>query len=338
MHPAVAYTLTAHTITPRPDGMRMSRARPFLEAAAQAMGVERLHVIDTGTEPAGGRDQWDDGSNVLAIGRRVAVSHERNSQTNARLEDAGVRVIRVPASELGSVRGGPRCMSCPVSRDPAAMPTRAPDAAGDGSRPLYRETLVVTAAEAATTAQPRWADAPVPAAACVPGSRPGAEPAQPGIPTRTATPARAGSAGEPVRAGSATPGAQEEELASASLGRSVPAAGRPLALSAGRPPADPEQPEGRPDGQDDQRCDKEHPQHVHDGNDHHYQDDRSGDQRQYAKHASTVRPSARACNPRASRGRPGGGRLVPARRAGRRSVARPACQAERRNQTMYSYF
>jgi arginine deiminase len=279
MHPAVAYTLTAHTITPRPDGMRMSKARPFLEAAAQAMGVERLSVIDTGTEPAGGRDQWDDGSNVLAIGRRTAVCHERNSQTNARLEDAGVRVIRVPSSELGSLRGGPRCMSCPVSRDPAALPDqdRAPVGPDGAARPLYRERLVLAAAEAATGALPPWTDAPgpevpapavpVPAAARVPDSRTGGQ-----------------------------PGAQEEELASASLG--LPP------LAAGRPPADTEYPESPADRQHDQRGDEEHPQHVHDGDDQHDQDDRHGDQREYAKHAYTVRPSVRTrksgprCGPR----------------------------------------
>ena len=31
-------------------------------------------------------------------------------------------MIRVPGSELGSHRGGPRCMACPVARDPAASP------------------------------------------------------------------------------------------------------------------------------------------------------------------------------------------------------------------------
>ena len=113
----------------------MSRPQPFLEAAAQAMGIERLRVIDTGTEPVAGGDGWDDGSNVLAIGQRVAVCHERNSQTNARLEDAGVQVIRVPSSELGSVRGGPRCMSCPVSRDPAVV------SAGTGRRWRARQRL-----------------------------------------------------------------------------------------------------------------------------------------------------------------------------------------------------
>jgi len=121
MYPRLAFTLTAHLITPRADGMRVSRPQPFLEAAAQAMGVERLKVIETGLDPfAAPRRQWDDGGNALAIDRGVVVCHERNVETNARLEAAGIQVIRVPASELGSHRGGPRCMACPVTRDPAA--------------------------------------------------------------------------------------------------------------------------------------------------------------------------------------------------------------------------
>jgi arginine deiminase len=123
MYPRLAFTLTAHTITPLRDGMRVSRPQPFLEACARAMGIERLRVIETGLDPlTTPRQQWDDGGNALAIDRRAVVSHERNEQTNARLEAAGVEVIRVPASELGSHRGGPRCMACPVARDPAASP------------------------------------------------------------------------------------------------------------------------------------------------------------------------------------------------------------------------
>ena len=127
MHPSVAYTLTARTISPRADGMRMSKPQPFLEAAAQAMGLQRLNVIDSGVDPIWGQPgQRDDGGNVLAIGCRVAVSHERNSETNSRLEAAGIRVIRVPSSELGSLRGGPRCMTCPISREPAMRPAEQP--------------------------------------------------------------------------------------------------------------------------------------------------------------------------------------------------------------------
>jgi arginine deiminase len=171
MHPAVAYSLTAHSITPRDGGLRISRRQPFLEAAARAMGIERLRVIDTGTDAADSGDPWDDDGNVLAIGRRVAVSHERNARANSRLEDAGVRVIRVPSSELGSLRGGPRCMACPVSREPAFQAEGAfPNAPKDLARPLYRESIGLAATEAPTGAMPTWPDAPVPAAAAATGA------------------------------------------------------------------------------------------------------------------------------------------------------------------------
>jgi arginine deiminase len=123
MHPALAYSLTARSISLRADGLRVSHPQPFLEAAALAMGIDRLRVIDTGLDPVtAGCGQWDDGGNTLAVGPRLAVSFERNVETNARLEAAGVEVIRVPGSELGSDRGGPRCLSCPVSRDPLSTP------------------------------------------------------------------------------------------------------------------------------------------------------------------------------------------------------------------------
>jgi arginine deiminase len=133
MNPAAAYSLTAHTITQQPEGMRVSRAQPFMEAAAQAMSIGRLHVIDSGSEPAwAGPGRWDDGSNVLALAPGLVVSHERNSETNARLEAAGIQVLRVPSSELGSVRGGPRCMTCAIGREPAAMALWPPASDGDG--------------------------------------------------------------------------------------------------------------------------------------------------------------------------------------------------------------
>ena len=83
------------------------------------MGIDKLRVIDTGLDPVTAeREQWDDGNNTLALAPRVAVAYERNVETNARLEDAGIEVIAIGGSELGSGRGGPRCMSCPISRDP----------------------------------------------------------------------------------------------------------------------------------------------------------------------------------------------------------------------------
>lgn len=128
MYPNVADTLQAYAITPAEShpgeavpGLEVAPAEPFLAAAARAMGIERLHHIDTGLDPVTAeREQWDDGNNTLAIAPRVAVAYERNDETNARLEEAGIEVVRVPGSELGSGRGGPRCMSCPVARHPLA--------------------------------------------------------------------------------------------------------------------------------------------------------------------------------------------------------------------------
>ncbi|WZH51783.1 MAG: arginine deiminase [Nocardioides alkalitolerans] len=130
MYPNVADTLRAHAVTlAEPVGdrseselvLRVAPAAPFLEAAAAAMGIDRLHRIDTGLDPVTAeREQWDDGNNTLALAPRVAVAYERNDETNARLEEAGIEVVRIAGSELGSGRGGPRCMSCPVLRDPLA--------------------------------------------------------------------------------------------------------------------------------------------------------------------------------------------------------------------------
>ena len=126
VYPNAADALFAYTVTPAgdaEDGERLeldvAPPEPFLIAAAKAMGIDTLHQIDTGLDPVTAeREQWDDGNNTLALAPRVAVAYERNRETNERLEAAGIEVVRIAGSELGSGRGGPRCMSCPVLRDP----------------------------------------------------------------------------------------------------------------------------------------------------------------------------------------------------------------------------
>jgi arginine deiminase len=127
MYPNVADRLQAFSVTvadgaPGADDhdlvLDVAPAEPFLVAAAKAMGIDTLHQIDTGLDPVTAeREQWDDGNNTLAIAPRVAVAYERNTETNARLEAAGIEVVAIAGSELGSGRGGPRCMSCPIARD-----------------------------------------------------------------------------------------------------------------------------------------------------------------------------------------------------------------------------
>src|SRR4051812_47303427 len=118
MYPNIADTLRAYTVTDGFDGEPVvGPSRPFLDAAAEAMGIDRLRIIDTGLDPVTAeREQWDDGNNTLAIAPRLCVAYERNVETNAQLERAGIEVIAISGSELGSGRGGPRCMSCPIER------------------------------------------------------------------------------------------------------------------------------------------------------------------------------------------------------------------------------
>ncbi|WP_167479822.1 arginine deiminase [Nocardia arthritidis] len=130
MYPAVRDSLCAFTIHREDDyggrsgdgGVSMRGPDPFLPAAAEAMGIGKLRVIDTGLDGVTAeREQWDDGNNTLALAPGVVVAYERNEMTNARLEDAGIEVLRIPGSEIGSGRGGPRCLSCPLARDEVAV-------------------------------------------------------------------------------------------------------------------------------------------------------------------------------------------------------------------------
>lgn len=131
MYPNIADSLIAYPVTGDGEGvdLRVGEPAPFLAAAANAMDIDVLRVIDTGLDPVTAeREQWDDGNNTLAIAPRLCVGYERNVETNAQLERAGIEVIRVPGSELDSGRGGPRCMSCPIGRDtiPPSPPPSLP--------------------------------------------------------------------------------------------------------------------------------------------------------------------------------------------------------------------
>ena len=58
------------------------------------------------------------GSNSLTIAPGEVITYERNEVTNELLTRNGVKVNTIPGTELCKGRGGPRCMSMPINRNP----------------------------------------------------------------------------------------------------------------------------------------------------------------------------------------------------------------------------
>jgi arginine deiminase len=134
IHPAIQnndgglniYTLEADSQAPR--GLKFTHNDDLSGTLKAVLGVDELDLI-----PCGGgdpliaaREQWNDGSNTLAIAPGVVVTYSRNYVSNELMRKHGLEVIEITGSELSRGRGGPRCMSQPIRRADVATPSHLP--------------------------------------------------------------------------------------------------------------------------------------------------------------------------------------------------------------------
>ena len=121
IHPEIEGDLTVYSITEGEDGKLTITAENGVleEILANNLNVEKVTLIRCGggNITAAAREQWNDGSNTLAIAPGEVVVYDRNTVTNKKLEEAGIKLHVIPGSELVRGRGGPRCMSMPLVRE-----------------------------------------------------------------------------------------------------------------------------------------------------------------------------------------------------------------------------
>lgn len=123
IHPEIEGTLTVYVLKKdelNKDKLDVAEEKISLEDVLKKyIELDNVSLIRCagGNRVDAPREQWNDGSNTLAISPGEVVVYDRNYITNRILEENGVKTHTMPSSELSRGRGGPRCMSMPLYRE-----------------------------------------------------------------------------------------------------------------------------------------------------------------------------------------------------------------------------
>ncbi|WP_413627852.1 arginine deiminase [Fructilactobacillus vespulae] len=112
--------MNINILHPGKDGDIVIEHRTDLMATLkEVLGLSEIDLIETGDgDPViSEREQWNDGSNNLAIKPGEVVTYDRNYVSIELMEKHGIKVNQIRSSELARGRGGARCMSQPIFRE-----------------------------------------------------------------------------------------------------------------------------------------------------------------------------------------------------------------------------
>jgi arginine deiminase len=113
-------SINTFILTPSEDGdIQIEHLTDLEKALKKVLHLTELDLIECGGGDAivAPREQWNDGSNTLAIAPGEIVTYDRNYVTIGLLKEHGVKVHEILSSELARGRGGARCMSQPLWRE-----------------------------------------------------------------------------------------------------------------------------------------------------------------------------------------------------------------------------
>lgn len=119
--PGITDMVHIFRITPEKNGsIKISAQNDLMKTLSRTLGLPCVQLIETGGGDAitAQREQWNDSTNTLALAPGTVVTYRRNIVSNRILREHGIEVVEIPGSELVRGRGGPRCMSMPLRRDP----------------------------------------------------------------------------------------------------------------------------------------------------------------------------------------------------------------------------
>ena len=102
LYPYFDREVRSWTITADEAGrFNLRRNDNLWETLATALEVDRVTILTTDEDVrAAEREQWDDGTNYLAVAPGVVFGYDRNVATNTMLESHGFEVVKVSGGEL----------------------------------------------------------------------------------------------------------------------------------------------------------------------------------------------------------------------------------------------